>query len=85
MFLFLPIGDEPNPPGIPYVNYGLLAANVVIYVLISLPLSLTAADPQDPRVQEYVSAIGESLPPGVPASEVLQQVSAYDLVVFSYG
>ena len=30
MFLFLPIGDEPNPPGIPYVNYGLLAANVVI-------------------------------------------------------
>ncbi len=78
MFLFLPIGDEPNPPGTPYVNYGLIAANVVVYVLISLPLSLTAADPQDPRVQEYMSAIGENLPPGM-------SISAYDLVVFSYG
>ena len=85
MFFFLPIGDEPNPRGTPYVNYGLIVANVAVYVLLSLPLSFTAADPEDPRVQEYVSAIGESLPPGMSVSDVLQQVSAYDLVVFSFG
>ena len=83
--MFLPIGDEPNPQGIPYVNYALIAVNVVVYVLISLPLSFNAADPQDPRVQEYVNAVSESLPPGVSPTKVIQQISAYDLVVFSWG
>ena len=82
--MFLPLGDEPNPRGVPYVNYALIAVNVAVYVLISLPLSFSAADPQDPRVQEYVNAVSESLP-GVSPSEVLQQISAYDLVVFSWG
>ena len=83
--MFLPLGDEPNPQGVPYVNYALIAVNVAVYVLISLPLSFSAADPQDPRVQEYVSAVSESLPPGVSPSQVIQQISAYDLVVFSWG
>ena len=83
--MFLPLGDEPNPQGVPYVNYALIAVNVVVYVLISLPLSFNAADPQDPRVQEYVNAVSESLPPGVSPTQVIQQISAYDLVVFSWG
>ncbi len=83
--MFLPLGDEPNPQGVPYVNYALIAMNVAVYVLISLPLSFNAADPQDPRVQEYVNAVSESLPPGVSPSQVIQQISAYDLVVFSWG
>ncbi len=83
--MFLPVGDEPNPQGVPYVNYALIAINVAVYVLISLPLSFNAADPQDPRVQEYVNAVSESLPPGVSPSQVIQQISAYDLVVFSWG
>jgi membrane associated rhomboid family serine protease len=83
--MFLPLGDEPNPHGIPYVNYGLILANVAVYVLVSLPLSFTPADPQDPMVEAYVRAISENLPPGVSLSDVVQQVSAYDLVVFSWG
>ena len=83
--MFLPLGDEPNPHGTPYVNYGLIAANIAVYVLVSLPLSFTPADPQDPRVGEYLSAIGENLPPGVSVSDVVEQISAYDLVVLSYG
>ena len=82
--MFLPLGDEPNPQGVPYVNYALIAVNVAVYILISLPLS-HAADPQDPRVQEYVNAVSESLPPGVSPSQVVQRISAYDLVVFSWG
>jgi membrane associated rhomboid family serine protease len=83
--MFLPIGDEPNPRGTPYVNYALIAVNVAVYVLITLPLSFRAADPQSPLVQEYLNAIRESLPPGVSVSSVIRQVSAYDLVVFSWG
>lgn len=83
--MFLPFGDEPNPPGTPYVNYGLIVANVAVYVLISLPLSFSPADPQDPRVEEYVRAVAQNLPPGVSVSDVVQQISAYDLTVFSWG
>ena len=83
--MFLPLGDEPNPPGVPYVNYALIAVNVAVYALISLPLSFNAADPQDPRVQEYVNAVSESLPPGVSPSQAIGPISTYDLVVFSWG
>jgi len=83
--MFLPLGDEPNPRGIPYVNYALMAANVAVYLFVSLPLSFTAPDPQSPLLQEYLRAVTESLPPNVPLSDVLPQVTVYDLVVFSYG
>lgn len=83
--MFLPVGDQPNPPGTPYVNYILIALNVAVYLLISLPLSTRPADPRDPRLQEYIDVVGQNLPPGVSIREVARQVSAYDLVVFSYG
>jgi membrane associated rhomboid family serine protease len=83
--MFLPLGDEPNPRGVPYVNYGLILANVAVYILISLPLSFRPADPGDPLLQEYLNAVSESLPPGIPLSSVVQQVSSYDLFVFSWG
>ena len=83
--MFLPLGDEPNPRGIPYVNYALMAANVAVYLFVCLPLSFTAPDPQSPLLQEYLRAVTESLPPNVPLSDVLPQVTVYDLVVFSYG
>jgi membrane associated rhomboid family serine protease len=83
--MFLPVGDQPNPRGTPIANYAILAVNVVIYLLLSLPLSLRPADASDPRLAEYVEIIRQNLPPGVSIQDVLQQVSEYDLFVFSWG
>jgi membrane associated rhomboid family serine protease len=83
--MFLPIGDQPNPVGTPIANYAILAANVAIYLALSLPLSLRPADASDPRLVEYVEVIRQNLPPGVSIRDVLQQVSEYDLFVFSWG
>ena len=38
--MLLPLSDAPNPGGRPYVTYGLIAANVLVYALVSLPLVL---------------------------------------------
>jgi membrane associated rhomboid family serine protease len=75
--MFIPIGDEPNPPQRPVMTVALIAVNVAVYLLISLPLSMRPADPADPLVAEFL----RSVPQGMPA----QQVSVYDLVVFRYG
>jgi membrane associated rhomboid family serine protease len=83
--MFLPVGDQPNPRGTPIANYAILAANVAIYLLLSLPLSLRPADASDPRLAEYVEIVRQNLPPGVSIQDVLQQVSEYDLFVFSWG
>ena len=83
--MFLPVGDQPNPRGTPIANYAILAANVAIYLVLSLPLTLRPADPSDPRLVEYVEVIRQNLPPGVSIQDVVQQVSEYDLFVFSWG
>lgn len=37
--MFLPIGDFPNPPGYrPLVTWGLIAANVAVFLLVALPV-----------------------------------------------
>ncbi len=83
--MFLPVGDQPNPRGTPVANYAILALNVLVYVVLSLPLSLRPADPSDPRLAEYVEVIRQNLPPGVSVQDLLRQVSEYDLFVFSWG
>jgi membrane associated rhomboid family serine protease len=79
--MFLPIGDEPNPPRTPVMTIALIAVNVVVYLLITLPLGARPADPNDPLLAEYLRNILPLLPPGTPA----QEVSAYDLVVYRWG
>ncbi len=32
--MFLPIGDSPNPPGTPWVNYTIIAINIAVYLLL---------------------------------------------------
>jgi len=84
--LFLPIGDTPNPRNFfPWVNWTLIAVNVLIYLVISLPLSFQSVDPRDPLLLEYLRTIAPSLPSGVPLRAVLAHLSAYDLFVFSHG
>lgn len=83
--MILPLGDSPNPRGVPIVTYALLLANVAVYVLISLPLSLAPADPSDPTFPEYARVIAERLARPVSPRTILQNTSAYDLFVFRYG
>ena len=79
--MFLPLRDSPNPVGFtPWVNYALLAANVAVFVLITLPLSTQAADPTDPALAEYVREVLKQSP-----SALAGQLSAYDVFVFEHG
>jgi membrane associated rhomboid family serine protease len=83
--MIIPIGDYPNPRGLHWMTLALIAANVAVYLLISLPLSLHPANPSDPRVAEYLSALARALPPGVHPSDVLDRLTEYDLFVFQWG
>ncbi|MXY16317.1 MAG: rhomboid family intramembrane serine protease, partial [Acidobacteria bacterium] len=83
--MFLPLGDEPNPRGVPWVTYGLITANVAVYLLISLPLSFTRADPTDPALAAYIGVLLEQFGGRLSPAELVGQVSAYDLVVFTHG
>jgi membrane associated rhomboid family serine protease len=81
--MFLPIGDTPNPRGVPYVNYLLIGVNVAVFLLVSLPLTFTRPDLNDPLLFEFLRVVGAR--GNIPAQEILQQLSAYDLFIFRYG
>ena len=78
--LILPIGDTPNPEGRAVVNYFLIAVNVAVFFIITLPLSMSPADPRDPAFIEYVRSIPQFREYSYRA--VLQHVNAYDLFLF---
>ena len=82
--MFLPLGDEPNPRGVPWVTYGLIVANSAVY-LYSLWLGAFPADLSDPALAQYVGILVERLPGQLSEAELLRRMSAYDLVVFNYG
>ncbi|MGH7805894.1 MAG: rhomboid family intramembrane serine protease [Candidatus Binatia bacterium] len=79
----LPLGDSPNPPGTPVATYALIAANVALYLLVTLPLSARAPDPNDPMVLEYLRVIAHEMG-GLPR-EAIASLSVYDLFVFRHG
>ena len=83
--MFLPLGDEPNPRGVPLVTYSLIAINCVVYAFVSLPLSLIQPDLNDPILAEHVSILADRLPDRLSVSEFLSRVTAYDLFVFTHG
>lgn len=81
--MFLPIGDQPNPRGTAPVNTSLLILNVVVFVLITLPLSRQPLDPTAPGAREYVLTISKATRTN--PYELLSSASAYDLFVFEHG
>jgi len=83
--MILPLGDAPNPRGIPFITYALILANCAVYFLVTLPLGAQAPDPNDPALWEYLRVVGQTLPRPVPVEQILQYTSAYDLFVFRYG
>jgi membrane associated rhomboid family serine protease len=83
--MFLPIGDAPNPKGIPFATYALIAANVAAFLLFNVPLGSRRADVNDPAFREYVEVMGRELQGRVDVQELVAQTSAYDLFSFEHG
>ncbi|MFY9399707.1 MAG: rhomboid family intramembrane serine protease [Desulfomonilia bacterium] len=84
--MILPIGDTPNPRNyIPWMTWGLMALNIIIYLFITIPLSTQGVDRGDPLLAEYIRAITPHLPSGVSIQQVLSQISAYELFTFVHG
>jgi membrane associated rhomboid family serine protease len=83
--MVIPIGDAPNARGAAPVTYALIALNVAIYLLVSLPLSGKRPDPDDPSLREYVQVMSQATRGELSPAELLQQTSAYDLFVFAHG
>lgn len=81
--MFLPVGDTPNPPGIPYATYLLIGLNVAVFLLIAVPLSGARPDLADPLLHEYLRVVGAKTPQA--ARILFEQLSAYDLFVFRHG
>ena len=83
--MIIPIGDTPNPRFTPWVNYALIAANVVVFLLF-LPDMAARADLSDPVLKAYIDTIVRERG-GLLAnlSDIAAHVSAYDLVVFQHG
>ena len=83
--MILPLGDQPNPRGTPWMTWVIIALNCAVYLLVSLPGGQKPADPNDPLFREYVEVVSEYGPPGLSPREIAAQTSEYDLVVFRYG
>jgi len=81
----LPIGDAPNPRGVPFVTYALIAANVAVYVLVTLPLGGIRPAADDPLLAEYLQVVAQALHGRVPLAVLAREVSTYDLFVFAHG
>lgn len=83
--MLLPLGDSPNPRGTPFVTYGLIAANVAVYLLVTLPLGAARPDPADPAVLDYLRVLTTEQGGPIPAREILARLTAYDIFVFRHG
>ncbi|MEZ4599963.1 MAG: rhomboid family intramembrane serine protease [Syntrophotaleaceae bacterium] len=81
--MFLPYGDTPNPPTTPFINYFFIAANIAVFLFVTLPLTMSRPDFNDPLVVDYIRVVGAR---GYgSAQQILQNMTAYDLFVFRYG
>jgi membrane associated rhomboid family serine protease len=82
--MFIPIGDEPNPRQRAIVNYALIAANVLVFLFVSLPLMSQPVDFNDPGLRPYLHYLATRMP-GVPLRQLLASTSAYDVYTFEHG
>ena len=85
--MFIPIGDEPNARTFPVINYALIAINVAVFALISLPLMVQPVDPRDPMLQALLHELARQHPELSPYTLIreLRQLSAYDVFLMQWG
>lgn len=79
--MFLPIGDSPNPERFtPWVNYALIAANVVVFFMTYVPLAnapVTSLDAVPSEALEWLRSLLASNPGYRP--------SQYDVFTYVHG
>ncbi len=80
--MFLPIGDSPNSPKTPWVNWFLIAVNVLIF-LVMFPLSFERVAEDDPALQRYAELIAKER--NIPAPTIAYHTTRLDLVQWDYG
>ena len=68
--MVFPIGDAPNPKGAPIVTYLLIAANVAVFLLISVPLGSQRPPADDPGLLEYLRVMSHAVPDRVARQQV---------------
>ncbi len=83
--MFLPLGDSPNPRGVPFVNYALIAINVAVYLLVALPLGSQQPGLEHPLLEGYVEYLIQQHGRGPLLRDLLGSISVYDLFVFEHG
>ena len=83
--MFLPLSDAPNPKGIPWATWTIIALNIVAFLVINLPLGSRPADVNDPTYQEYMQFLSQYVSSPEELAAAAQQVSDYDLFVFEHG
>jgi membrane associated rhomboid family serine protease len=84
--VLLPYADTPNPRRFSaWVNWALIALNVLVYVFITLPLGVQAPSPEDPAFGAYVEMLRDRGVQGTALVTAVHQLSAYDLFVFTHG
>ncbi len=79
--MILPIGDSPNPRSTPWINWALIAANVIVYLLL-VPLSTQHPSLDDPTFLEYLHAVART---PEEARVIAAHTTAYDLFIFEHG
>lgn len=83
--MFIPIGDAPNPRGIPYLTWLLIAANVAAYLMFNLPLGAQRPDYHDPAFRQYLQVMARQVGSRAELQQVAAQATAYDLFAFEHG
>lgn len=81
--MFLPIADSPHAGSFPRITWLLIAVNVLVYLVVSLPSGLRPPSMDDPLLAEYLRMLGAQGP--VPYDVIRDQLTAYDLLIFRYG
>lgn len=83
--MFLPISDAPNPKGVPFATWTLIALNLAVYLVVNLPLGAQPADTDDPAFREYLEFLSQYVSSRAELAQAARAVSASDLVVFEHG
>ncbi len=83
--MFFPISDSPNPKGIPWATWTIIALNILIFLVINLPLSTQPADVNAPAYREYMQFLSQYASSPDELAAAAQQVSSYDVFVFEHG